>query len=211
MRDHPIPQVSEPRQFRAIGVVRGIYSPVDADHFTRGRLEDAEGTVLDAVVLGRVLTLMRRHLMMDKPHLWVVYPRSREIDHLHLQIAGVWEPSSLSKSTSNLNHSVDEIHPFIDVLPEGDDYFSIRGELIYSRLETNDIVIRVRQQNRSDGKRQIPFKLQLKGVLPVEALRSFVSLDVRRRGQELHLEDFEIIGPIINRGNKRPKGKKTNS
>ena len=95
MRDHPIPPVTEPLQYRAIGVVRGTYRPEDPEQFTRGFLVDSEGVEVEAVVLGRVLTLMRRHLAMDQPHLWVVYPRSREHDHLHLQIAGIWEPSTL--------------------------------------------------------------------------------------------------------------------
>ena len=62
MRDHPIPPVTEPLQYRAIGIVRGIYSPKDPNQFTRGRLIDLKGSDLEAVVLGRVLTLMRRHL-----------------------------------------------------------------------------------------------------------------------------------------------------
>ena len=92
MRDHPIPPVTEPLQYRAIGVVRGVYKPKEDDQLTRGILLDADGNELETVVLGRVLTLMRRHLAMDEPHLWVVYPRCRESEHLHLQIAGIWEP-----------------------------------------------------------------------------------------------------------------------
>ena len=75
MRDHPIPAVTEPLQYRAIGVVRGIFRPESEEQSTRGHLVDAEGQEIDAVVLGRMLTLMRRHLDMDRPHLWVVYPR----------------------------------------------------------------------------------------------------------------------------------------
>ena len=78
MRDHPIPPVTEPLQYRAIGVVRGVYTPHDEEQLTRGFLTDSDGTKLETVVLGRVLTLMRRHLSMDQPHLWVVYPRCRE-------------------------------------------------------------------------------------------------------------------------------------
>ena len=96
MRAHPIPPVTEPLQYRAIGLVRGTYAPTDPEQLTRGTLTDAQGVTLETVVLGRVLTLMRRHLPLDQPHLWVVYPRSRESDHLHLQIAGVWEPSTLA-------------------------------------------------------------------------------------------------------------------
>lgn len=190
MRDHPIPPVTEPLQFRAIGVVRGTYRPEDADQFTRGVLVDAEGQELEAVVLGRMLTLMRRHLAMDAPHLWVVYPRCRDAGHLHLQITGIWEPSTLQPGASD------------DALPEGDDYFSIRGELIYTRPETGDLVVKVRQKPRADGSRPLPFKLQLKGEIPLDQLRHFVSFNVRRQGQELHVESHELIAPMPTRGGK---------
>ena len=62
MRENPIPPVTEPFQYRAIGIVRGPYLPLDKDQFTRGRLVDLNGVEIEAVVLGRVLTLMRRHL-----------------------------------------------------------------------------------------------------------------------------------------------------
>ena len=197
MRAHPIPPVTEPLQYRAIGLVRGIYAPSDPDQLTRGTLTDSNGLALETVVLGRVLTLMRRHLAMDEAHLWVVYPRCRESDHLHLQIAGVWEPSTLSPDQADAD----------DSLPEGDDYFSIRGELIFTKPETGEIVVKVRQQPRADGSRPLPFKLQVKGELPLEHLRHFVSLDLRRQGQELHLESHEVIAPMPTRGGKSKSGR----
>ena len=197
MRDHPIPPVTEPLQYRAIGVVRGVYTPHDEEQLTRGFLTDSDGTKLETVVLGRVLTLMRRHLSMDQPHLWVVYPRCRESDHLHLQIAGIWEPCTLSPESADLD----------DSLPEGDDYFSVRGELIFTKPETGELVIKVRQQPRADGSRPLPFKLQIKGELPLEHLRHFVGLDLRRQGQELHLESHEVMAPMPTRGGKSKSGR----
>jgi len=197
MRDHPIPAVTEPLQYRAIGVVRGEFRADSDDKSTRGQLIDGEGQALECVVLGRMLTLMRRHLDMSQPHLWVVYPRCREQEHLHLQIAGIWEPSTLSRSTHSEGSA-----PIEDSLPEGDDYFSIRGELIYTKAETADVVVKVRQQPRADGFRPLPFKLQLKGELALEHLRHFVSLDVRRQGQLLQIESSEVIAPMPTRGGK---------
>ena len=78
MRQHPISPVTEPLQYRAIGVVRGVFVPADPEQLTRGVLRTDDGTEIEAVVLGRLLTLMRRHLDLAAPHLWVVYPRSRE-------------------------------------------------------------------------------------------------------------------------------------
>ncbi len=211
MRDHPIPPVTEPLQYRAIGIVRGIYTPEDSEKLTRGHLLDANGVSLEAVVLGRILTLMRRHLDIESPHLWVVYPRCRDCNHLHLQIAGIWEPSTLTKGSNekNVEDSVLETSrkSFSDQLPEGDDYFSIRGELIYTKPDAKDFVVKVRQRPRKDGRKPIPFKLQLKGEIPLENLRSFISLDVRRKDQQLHLEKYDVIASMPTRGGKRKSGK----
>lgn len=209
MRDHPIPPVTDPLQYRAIGLVRGIYRPEDPSVISRGRVFDSEGIEIQAVVLGRVMTLMRRHLEMESPHLWVVYPRCRDATFLHLQIAGIWEPSTLNKG-SHENQSSGSSNKSIelnDQLPEGDDYFSIRGELIFTKPETNDFVVKIRQKQRAGGIRPVPFKLQLKGSISLDKLRHFLSLHVRRQGQELHLESFEVVGPMPTRGGKKHVGK----
>ncbi|MBM5803030.1 MAG: hypothetical protein FJ078_02740 [Cyanobacteria bacterium K_DeepCast_35m_m2_155] len=200
MRAHPISPVTEPMQYRAIGVVRGVYEPVDPDQPTRGAIRTAGGEAIEAVVLGRLLTLMRRHLDLAQPHLWVVYPRSREPEGLHLQMVGVWEPSTLASELA--------AEPDADALPEGDDYFSVRGELIYTRPETGDLVVKVRQLPRADGSRPIPFKLQLKGEIPLQHLRHFVALDLRRQGETLQLENVEVIAPVASRGTRGGKGRR---
>jgi len=212
-------------QYRAIGVVHGTYVPSDPEQLTRGTIHTTDGSEIEAVVLGRVLTLMRRHLDLSKPHLWVAYPRFREADQLHLQLVGVWEPSTLA-ATEIATQPAAEVAateagateaagepatPPSDDLPEGDGYFSVRGELIYTRPEDGDLVVKIRQQPRPDGSRPTPFKLQLKGQIPPEHLRHFVALDLRRHGQELHLEQHEVIGPVPQRGGKgrggRPGGR----
>lgn len=198
MRLHPISPVTEPMQYRAIGVVRGQYIPADLEQLTRGVIRTEDGADIEAVVLGRVLSLVRRHLDLGQPHLWVVYPRSRETNALHLQMVGVWEPSTLA--------APEQEQPG-DVLPEGDDYFSVRGELIYTRPESGDLVMKVRQKPKPDGSRSQPFKLQIRGEIPLEHLRHFVSLDLRRVGQQLQLERFEVIGPVAQRGTRGGKGR----
>ena len=224
MRQHPISPVTEPTQYRAIGVVRGLYVPADPEQLTRGLIRTADGTEIEAVVLGRLLTLMRRHLDLAEPHLWVVYPRTREQNHLHLQMVGVWEPSTLSHDDQAAAAATPETAAEAaaagaedsapaggDALPEGDDYFSVRGELIYTRPESGDLVIKVRQQPRADGSRPVPFKLQLKGEIPLEHLRHFVSLDLRRQGQQLTLEALEVLEPVAQRGNRGGKGRRGGS
>ena len=129
MRQHPIPPVTEPMQYRAIGLVEAQYVPQDEETLTRGVLRCSDGVEIEAVLLGRVLSVVKRHLSMDAPHLWVVYPRNREMDHLHLQVVGVWEPGTLASDEPDLP----------ETLPEGDGYFSVRGELIYTKPETGVI------------------------------------------------------------------------
>ena len=199
MRQHPISPVTEPMQYRAIGVVRGTYVPEAPEQLTRGSIQVEDGSTIEAVVLGRVLTLMRRHLDLSKPHLWVAYPRYRDAGKLHLQLVGVWEPSTLAEAPADAEPK--EIGS-TDQLPEGDDYFSVRGELIYTRPEDGDLVVKIRQQPRADGSRPTPFKLQLKGEIPPDHLRHFVALDLRRQGQLLQLERHEVIGPVAQRAGK---------
>ena len=198
MQNHPIPSVTDPLQYRAIGLVRGIYKPQDDDTFTRGALIDSKGNEIDSVVLGRVITLMRNHVHLEKPHLWVVYPRCRNNQNLHLQITGIWEPSTLQKDLmerEGLNESSSFSFDSNDLL-EGDDYFSIRGELIFTKPEEKEVVIKIRQKPRNQQKKALPFKLNLKGEVPINYLKHFISLDVRRVDYQLLVEDFQIIAPL---------------
>ena len=198
MQNHPIPSVTDPLQYRAIGIVRGIYKPQDEENFTRGVLIDSEGNEIDSVVLGRVITLIRNHVPLEKPHLWVVYPRCRNNQNLHLQITGIWEPSTLNKEfieNEGLNES-SNIKVDSDNVVEGDDYFSIRGELIFTKPEDKDVVIKIRQKPRNQQKKALPFKVNLKGEIPMNFLKQFISLDVRRVDYQLLVEDFQVIGAI---------------
>ena len=206
MQNHPIPSVTNPLQYRAIGIVRGIYKPHENENFTRGSITDSNGLEIDSVVLGRVITLIRKHVSIEKPHLWVVYPRCRNHQNLHLQIAGIWEPSLLSNDFKEIKEKEDEggskstiITNVVDELEEGDDYFSIRGELIFTKPEEKEVVIKIRQKPRNQSKKDSPFKIKLKGDLPINYVRHFISLNVRRIEQHLLIEDFEIIEPMPSR------------
>ena len=57
-------------------------------------------------------------------------------------------------------------------------------------------MVKIRQQPRPDGRRPTPFKLQLKGQVDPAHLRHFVSLDLRRDGQTLQVENHEVIAPV---------------
>ena len=214
MQNHPIPLVTDPLQYRAIGMVRGIYKPQDDDNFTRGTLIDSKGNEIDSVLLGRVITLVRNHVSLEKPHLWVVYPRCRNNKNLHLQITGIWEPSTLKKDLKEkdeLNEASISKADSDDLL-EGDDYFSIRGELVFTKPEDKDLVVKIRQKPRNQKKKAIPFKVNLKGEVPIKYLKHFISLDVRRVDYQLLVEGFEIIGQVpqqnmVNKNKKRLNNK----
>ena len=83
-----------------------------------------------------------------------------------------------------------------DDLLEGDDYFSIRGELIFTKPEEKEVVVKIRQKPRNQQKKALPFKVNLKGEVPLNYLKHFISLDVRRVDYQLLVEDFHIIGPL---------------
>ncbi len=212
MQNHPIPSVTDSFQYRAIGIVRGIYKPQGDENFTRGTLIDSKGNEIDSVVLGRVITLIRNHVSLDKPHLWVVYPRCRNNENLHLQITGIWEPSTLNKDVIAKEELSECSTPKVDSddLVEGDDYFSIRGELIFTKPEEKAVVIKIRQKPRNQSKKPLPFKVNLKGEIPINYLKHFISLDVRRVDYQLLVEGFQSIGPIQSapKINKRRKNLK---
>lgn len=115
--NHPIAPPSEPMQYRAIGLIRGTYEPSEKQ-LNRGRILAEDGAVVDAVLLGRVTSLIKKHINLEQPHLWVVYPRTRQATdipeeeapdgNLHLQIVGVWEPETLGMPGENPNTGEDE-------------------------------------------------------------------------------------------------------
>jgi len=114
MRQEPIPSPSEPMQYRAIGLVQGTYVPSE-DQLTQGVLITPDGHEISAFLLGRVLSLVKKHLDLKESHLWVVYPRTQEVKskkpikrteddpsttppQLRVQIVGIWEPETLHPS-----------------------------------------------------------------------------------------------------------------
>lgn len=217
-RLQPIPPPSEPMQYRAIGLIRGQYMP-SADQLTRGTLVATDGTLIDAVLLGRVMSLVKNHLSLDQPHLWVVYPRSRQEDgNLHVQIVGVWEPEKLSLTTSTAPAATEEEakQPEEDssgevsqpevapAVKEG--YFSIRGEAIFYSKDEQLLIIKIRQSPRKPDDKIKFFKLKIYGALGEKVIGHFWDLHIQLEGNTLKIQEANDIGvmPI----KKRPKGQK---
>ncbi|MEG4303743.1 hypothetical protein [Microcoleus sp. D3_18a_C4] len=222
MRQHPIPPPSEPRQYRAVGLVRGRYTPSE-EQFTRGMLIAADGTAIDAVLLGRVMSLVKNHLELEQEHLWVVYPRTRQEDgNLHAQIMGVWEPETLKKppelSSDEENQEAAEIEASGEAstasLPPSepdveDGYFSIRGEVIYqSQDEEKYVIVKIKQAPRKNDDKMKFFKLKLKGDLATKAIGFFWDFHVKLKAESLMIEQANNIGALPIKKRKFPPGSK---
>jgi hypothetical protein len=217
MRHHPIPPPSEPKQYRAIGLVAGRYQPSE-EQFTRGNLVTPEGTAIDAVLLGKVMSLVKNHLSDDEEHLWVVYPRTRQKEKtLHVQIMGVWEPekltpaavdSSPSSSEATAPVSQESSPPQEQTEPEiQDGYFSIRGEVIFQSQDEEYIVVKIKQSPKDSETKPKFFKLQLEGTLPGKAVGHFWDLHIKRQENSLRIEQGNDMGSIAPKKKKPFKGK----
>ncbi len=236
-RQHPIPPPSEPMQYRAIGLVRGRYN-ASAEQFTQGTLVATDGTELDAVLLGRIISLVRNHLDLEQEHLWVVYPRTGQKEgNLHLQIIGVWEPEKLSKElpatmrptpqekvgeqgVANVyREEAENVTTPPTSSPEIEDgYFSIRGEVVYQSALDKQFFVKIKQAPRKESDKPKYFKLKLEGVLATKAVGQFWDLQAKRQGESLVLQQAEAIAVLPSKpklkSNKprpgRPSGNKRN-
>jgi hypothetical protein len=260
VRQHPIPAPSEPMQYRAIGLIRGRYTPSE-EQFTRGNLLTTDNVDIEAVLLGRVMSLVKNHLDLTQDHLWVVYPRTREREEdLHAQIVGVWEPEKLNKgltqdedgsededddeestldeteydssetdaeltaddedeetsdeeltaeeeTSTSEDSSTTEAEAPMTVLPTPaqmaltsadveDNYFSIRGEVIFQSQESDEIIVKIQQIPRKQTQKAKAFKLKLKGTLSGRAVGYFWELHVRREDRGLVVYEGKSIGMI---------------
>ncbi|MGV0108573.1 hypothetical protein [Nostoc sp. DSM 114167] len=212
-RQQPIPPPSEPMQYRAIGLVRGRYH-ASSEQFTQGTLLTADGVELNAVLLGRIMSLVKNHLDLEKEHLWVVYPRTRqENDTLHIQIVGVWEPENLAKNSTDEDESDLELQ--LQTLDDGlsenselnttpprpssevtDGGFSVRGEVVYQSFDAKSLVVKIRQAPRKSTDKPKYFKLKLRGVLTTKAVGKFWDFQAKREADVLVVEKAEAIADL---------------
>lgn len=228
-RLRPIPPPSEPTQYRAIGVVRGTYQPSE-EQYTRGEMLMADGSRVEAVLLGRVMSLVKNHLALDQEHVWVVYPRTREREStLHLQIVGVWEPENLTQNTPSGDsegegeeatpepaaETTGETPTYVSSSEVEADTFSIRGEIVLHEPEHNKIVVKIQQALRKKGEKDPAskfFKLNLEGDLHGKVLGYFWDLKVKRSDQALMIQSGTSITLVMPRkypkrpGMRRPGG-----
>jgi hypothetical protein len=200
-REQPIPPPSEPTQYRAIGLIRGCYHASD-EQFTQGTLITKDGVELNAVLLGRIMSLVKNHLDLEKEHLWVVYPRTRqENDALHLQILGVWEPENLAKYNLDVDNPDDNGSVALAIQPKPssampDGGFSVRGEVVYQSFDERSLVVKIKQAPRKPTDKAKYFKLKLKGVLTTKAVGKFWDFNVKREDDALVVLNAEAIADL---------------
>ena len=184
----PIQQVTESYQSRAIGIIYGSYKPVSQEILNKGFIKDENNITLDTVVLGKTLPLIRKYIDFNKKYFFIVYPRSKNSDGLHLQIVGIWDPYNLSREQKDQSKNPLEILKDFNLK---DNYFSIRGKLIYVKIPEKEVIIKISPSNTANNIKS--FKIILKGKLPLNLINSFLSLNVLRVDNSLQIENFEVI------------------
>ena len=199
MLKNPIPKVSNQLQYRAIGIINGKFIPHNSEQLNKGFLTDNKGEKIQTVVLGKALSLLKKHIDLKKNYFWIVYPKNKNTDNLHLQIAGIWDPYQLNdfpNDSSKTNSS-----KLLEELDLKDNYFSVRGELVFVNTQKKEIVIKICPAIKSKNLKNKNFKLVIKGELSLELLHSFVSLDINRDGNSLQLINYEVIEKNLSKNN----------
>ena len=194
MIKNPIQEVTNKLQYRAIGIVKGIYKPNNIDQLNRGTLTDKEGKILETVILGKAIALIKKYINLEKNHFWIVYPRNKNINNLHLQVAGIWDPYKLNQVDNN--NSEKDPNELLEELNLNNNYFSIRGELVYVNTQKKEIVIKICSSPLSKRSKYTTFKIIIEGEISLQFLNNFVSLDVIRDGTTLRMVKYEIIEKI---------------
>ena len=191
MLKNPIPKVTNKLQYRAIGIVNGKFMPNDSERLNRGYLTDNKGEKIETVVLGKALSLLKKHIDLKKSYFWIVYPKNKNTQNLHLQVAGVWDPFQLNDLSDDFSKT--NASKLLKELGLKDNYFSVRGELVFVNTPKKEVVIKICSDSNQKNLKYKNFKLVIKGELSLELLNSFVSLDVMRDGYSLELLGYEII------------------
>ena len=199
MLKNPIPKVTNQLQHRAIGIINGKFTPLSNEQLNRGFLIDNKDEKIETVILGKALSLLKKHIDLKKSYYWIVYPKNKNTQNLHLQVAGIWDPYHLndfSNDSSKTNFS-----KLLEELDLKDNYFSVRGELVFVNTKKKEFVIKICPAIKSKKLKNNNFKLVIKGELSLELLHSFVSLDINRDGNSLQLINYEVIEKNLSKYN----------
>ena len=148
----------------------------------------------------QALSLLKKHIDLTKSYYWIVYPKNKNTQNLHLQVAGIWDPYQLNDFSNDSSKT--DFSKLLEELNLKDNYFSVRGELVFVNTQKKEIVIKVNSSLKSKKLKNKNFKLVIKGDLSLELLHSFVSLEINRDGNALKLISYEIIEKNLSKNNK---------
>ncbi len=199
MLKNPIPKVTNKLQHRAIGIINGKFTPLSSEQLNRGFLIDNKDEKIETVVLGKALSLLKKHIDLKKSYYWIVYPKNKNTQNLHLQVAGIWDPYQLNDFPTDSPKT--KFSKLLEELDLKDNYFSVRGELVFVNTQKKEVVIKICHAIKSKNIKNKDFKLVIKGELSIELLHSFVSLDINRDGNSLKLIKYEVIEKNLSRNN----------
>jgi len=191
MLKNPIPKVTNPLQHRAIGIINGKFTPLSSEQLNKGFLIDNKDEKIETVVLGKALSLLKKHIDLKKSYYWIVYPKNKNTQNLHLQVAGVWEPYQFNDLPNDSTKT--NISKLLEELDLKDNYFSVRGELVFVNTHKKEVVIKICSAAKQKNLKNKNFKLAIKGELSLKLLNNFVSLDIIRDGNSLKLLNYEVI------------------
>jgi len=199
MLKNPIPKVTNQLQHRAIGIVNGKFTPLSNEQLNRGFLIDNKDEKIETVVLGKALSLLKKHIDLKKSYYWVVYPKNKNTQNLHLQVAGIWDPYKLNDFPNNPSKT--NFSKLLEELELEDNYFSVRGELVFVNTKKKEFVIKICSDSKLKNLKNKNFKLVIKGELSLQLLNCFVSLDINRDGNTLKLIRYEVIEKDLSENN----------
>ena len=134
---------------------------------------------------------------MLKNYFWIVYPRNKSTNNLHLQVAGIWDPYQLN-NVDSINSEKDP-NKLLDELNLNNNYFSIRGELVYVNTQKKEFVIKICSSPRTKKLKNAAFKIIIEGEISLQFLNNFISLEVTRDGNTLRMVKYEVIEKIISK------------
>ncbi len=181
-----IPSPSHPKQYRAIGVIRGRYKPLE-QVLTKGTLLSLSGQNIDAVLLAKTISVVKNHVNLNQNQYWIVYPHTcfEQNNSLHAQIVGVWQPNSYDENQ----------------IIFADDFFSIRGEVVYCSRKEETVIVKIYGNKSVDKNQSSFFKLQLKGKIPDNTVKHFYDFNVVLKGSDLIIQQYIDLGFIAVRYN----------
>ena len=175
---HAVGIPHHPLQYRAIGIIQAKYQPLE-DKLTKGIIISSENQTFETVLLGKTISAVKNHIDLNESQNWVVYPHTiPETEQIHFQIAGIYLPENIESDTLPLN------------------YFSIRGEVLYSSKKEQKVIVKICKNNTLSSRRVSFFKLELQGKIPDHTIKHFYSFSVILEGNKLIVKNYIDLGLI---------------